>query len=59
MCIRDRPEDVESFDTFVELRSRTQKDSKYVLDTSGAVITEKLARLLDIKDCLLYTSRCV
>lgn len=44
------PEDVESFDTFVELRSRTQKDSKYVLDTSGAVITEKLARLLDIKE---------
>ena len=44
------PEDVESFDTFVELRSRTQKDSKYVLDTSGTVITEKLARLLDIKE---------
>ena len=44
------PEDVESFDTFVELRSRTQKDSEYVLDTSGAVITEKLARLLDIKE---------
>lgn len=44
------PEDVESFDTFVELRSRTQKDSGYVLDTSGAVITEKLARLLDIKE---------
>lgn len=44
------PEDVESFDTFVELRSRIQKDSEYVLDTSGAVITEKLARLLDIKE---------
>ncbi len=44
------PENVESFDTFVELRSRTQKDSEYVLDTSGAVITEKLARLLDIKE---------
>ena len=44
------PENVESFDTFVELRSRTQKNNEYVLDTSGVVITEKLARLLDIKE---------
>lgn len=44
------PENVESFDTFVALRSRTQKDNNYVLDTSGVIITEKLAKLLDIKE---------
>lgn len=44
------PENVDNFDTFVSLRSRTKKDNKYVLDSSGIVITEKLAKLLDIKE---------
>ena len=44
------PESVENFDTFVALRNRTQKDNSYVLDSSGVVITEKLAKLLDIKE---------
>ena len=44
------PEDVEDVDTFISLRSRTNKNEKYVLDDSGVIITEKLARLLDIKE---------
>ena len=44
------PENVENIDTFISLRSRTKKDEKYVLDNSGVIITEKLAKLLDIKE---------
>ena len=43
------PEDVNNIYTFISLRSRTNNDEKYVLDNSGVIITEKLAKLLDIK----------
>ena len=44
------PEDVEKIENFVSLRSRTHKDEKYIPDGSGVIITEKLSRLLDIKE---------
>ena len=44
------PEDINSIGNFISLRSRTNKKDSYTLDSSGAIITEKLARLLDIKE---------
>ena len=44
------PEDVNKIENFVSLRSRTNKDEKYVPDDSGVIITEKLSKLLEIKE---------
>ncbi len=44
------PEDVNKIENFVSLRSRTNKEEKYVPDDSGVIITEKLSKLLDIKE---------
>ena len=41
------PEDVNQLDSFIALKDR-RNDEKYVLDNTGTIITEKLARLLDI-----------
>ena len=42
------PEDVNQLDSFIALKDRRNDDEKYVLDNNGTIITEKLARLLDI-----------
>ena len=42
------PEDVNQLDSFIALKNRRNDDEKYVLDNTGTIITEKLARLLDI-----------
>ena len=44
------PEDANSIGNFVSLRSRTNRDETFVPDNSGVIITEKLAKLLDIKE---------
>ncbi len=44
------PKEIEELDTFISLRSRTNRDEKYVLDDTGVIITEKLAKLLDIEE---------
>ena len=44
------PEDVNKIENFISLRSRTNKDEKYVPDDSGVIITEKLSKLLEIKE---------
>ena len=44
------PEDVNRLENFISLRDRKNKEDKYVLDTSGVIISEKLANLLDIKE---------
>ena len=44
------PEDINKIESFVSLRSRTNKDEKYVPDDSGVIITEKLSKLLEIKE---------
>lgn len=43
------PEDTEKFENFVSLKSRTKKNEFYTLNTDGVIITEKLAKLLNIK----------
>ena len=43
------PEDVNQLDSFIALKDRRNDDEKYVLDNTGTIITEKLARLLDIE----------
>lgn len=43
------PEKVEQLQNFIKLRNRNKKDEDYVLDEQGVIITEKLAKLLDIK----------
>ncbi len=43
------PNDVNKLDNFISLRSRTNNEEKYTLDNSGAIVTEKLAQLLDLK----------
>ena len=43
------PEDTEKFRNFVSLKSRTKKNESYILDNEGVIITEKLAKLLNIK----------
>ena len=42
------PEETDNLDDFVRLNSRTTK-AHYELDDEGVIITEKLARLLDVK----------
>lgn len=42
------PEDTEKFENFVYLKSRTKKNEFYTLNTDGVIITEKLAKLLNI-----------
>ena len=43
------PQNVEDLSKFITLESRTNNDEKYTLDDSSVIITEKLAKLLDIK----------
>ena len=43
------PQKVEDLSKFITLESRTNNDEKYSLDDSSVIITEKLAKLLDIK----------
>ena len=44
------PEDVNKLSNFIVLRDRKHKENTYVLDNSGAIISEKLASLLNIKE---------
>lgn len=44
------PEKTSSLSDFITLKSRTQKDKIYELDEKGVVLTEKLAKLLNIKE---------
>ena len=43
------PQDIETLSKFITLESRRNNDEKYTLDDSSVIITEKLAKLLDIK----------
>ena len=43
------PQKVEDLSKFITLEARTNNDEKYSLDDSSVIITEKLAKLLDIK----------
>ena len=43
------PRNTSDLNKFIALQSRTKKDEKYNLDNSGVIITEKLAKLLNIK----------
>lgn len=43
------PENVEDMSEYITLRARNKKDECYVLNQEGIIITEKLAKLLDIK----------
>lgn len=42
-------EDVDNLDNFISLKSRTKKNEHYKLSNNSVVISEKLAKLLDIK----------
>ena len=44
------PEDVNKLENFITIKNRKNNNEKYVLDNTGAIITEKLSRLLDIKE---------
>ena len=43
------PQDIEDLSEFITLESRTNNEEKYTLDDDTVIITEKLAKLLDIK----------
>ena len=43
------PQNAENLSKFITLESRTNNDEKYNLDDNSVIITEKLAKLLDIK----------
>lgn len=43
------PEDVNELEEFISLRDRKNQEEKYILDSSGVIISEKLSNLLDIK----------
>ena len=43
------PKETERLNQFIMLQKRTNNDEKYELNNEGIIITEKLARLLDIK----------
>ena len=43
------PEDVSKLEEFISLRGRKNKEVKYILDSTGVIVSEKLANLLDIK----------
>ena len=44
------PEKVEDLQEFIVLRNRKQKEQTYILDEQGVIITEKLAKLLEIRE---------
>lgn len=44
------PEKIENLQEFIVLRNRKQKEQTYTLNEQGVVITEKLAKLLDIDE---------
>lgn len=44
------PEKVEELKEFIVLRNRKQKEQTYTLDEQGVIITEKLAKLLEIRE---------
>lgn len=44
------PEKVENLQEFIVLRNRKQKEQTYTLDEQGIILTEKLAKLLDIHE---------
>lgn len=44
------PEKVENLQEFIVLRNRKQKEQTYTLDEQGVILTEKLAKLLDIHE---------
>lgn len=44
------PEKVEELKKFIVLRNRKQKEQTYTLDEQGVIITEKLAKLLEIRE---------
>lgn len=43
------PETIDGFSEFIELQKRKSPQEKYTLNDQGIIITEKLAKLLDIK----------
>lgn len=43
------PEDKEKIQDFIKLRNRKYKEDTYTLNNEGIIITEKIAKLLDIK----------
>lgn len=51
------PEEVEHLQDFISLRDRTKRDYTYTLDTEGVIVTEKIARLLDIENGETITIR--
>lgn len=44
------PEKVENLQEFIVLRNRKQKEQTYTLDEQGVILTEKLAKLLEIDE---------
>ncbi len=44
------PEKIENLQEFIVLRNRKQKEQTYTLDEQGIILTEKLAKLLDIHE---------
>ena len=44
------PENTEELDKFISLQSRVKKDEKYKLGNTGVIITEKLAKVLNLKE---------
>ena len=49
------PEDKEKLHDFIKLRDRTKKEDEYVLNNESIIITEKIAKLLDIKENEIIT----
>lgn len=44
------PSNVNELEEFISLRDRKNQENKYVLDTTGVIVSEKLADLLSIKE---------
>lgn len=44
------PEKVENLQEFIVLHNRKEKEQTYILDEQGVIITEKLAKLLEIRE---------
>lgn len=44
------PENTEELDKFISLQSRVKKDEKYKLGNTGVIITEKLSKVLNLKE---------
>ncbi len=49
------PEDTENLQDFIKLRSRTNQEQSYSLNNEGVIITEKIAKLLDIQEGEIIT----